>query len=248
MGLFLDYFVQRSCALLAANEPPEGYYGCFSGGKDSVVIKELARIAGVRVTWHYNITTIDPPELIHFIKRYHSDVQWDRPKKPFFSRMAEKVFPSRKIRWCCTEYKEASPPSGSVLIIGIRIAESRARKQRYTACVMNQQGGQKNKKVFPVRLWGDEDIWEFIRERAIPYCSLYDEGFKRLGCIGCPMTNAKNRLREFERWPKYEILWRRAFHKFWDRKKQKEIDTGIEWQFGKRFSGPDELFEWYKMR
>ena len=43
---------------LKAFEPAEGYYGAFSGGKDSCVIKELARLAGVKVDWHYNWTTV----------------------------------------------------------------------------------------------------------------------------------------------------------------------------------------------
>lgn len=75
-------------------------FGCFSGGKDSVAIKEIARIAGINVEWHYHKTTIDPPELVKFIKKYHSDVIFDRPKYGnFFNRMIERgVFPTRRVR------------------------------------------------------------------------------------------------------------------------------------------------------
>ena len=55
----LPALVERACALLRLHQPEGDYYGAFSGGKDSCVIKELARLAGVRVTWHYNVTTID---------------------------------------------------------------------------------------------------------------------------------------------------------------------------------------------
>ena len=66
----------------------------------------------------------------------------------------------------------------------------------------------------PILYWTDEDIWAFIHGESIPYCKLYDEGFKRLGCIGCPMAGANGRRREFDRWPKYEQAWRRAIKEF----------------------------------
>ena len=65
--------------------------------------------------------------------------------------------------------------------------------------------------INPIIDWSDGEVWEFIKEYNIPYCCLYDEGFKRLGCIGCPMGTVKNRKREFERWPKYKALYLKAF-------------------------------------
>jgi len=50
--------------------------------------------------------------------------------------------------------------------------------------------------VAPIFDWTDEDVWAYIRDRNLPYCSLYDEGFKRLGCIGCPMAS-KGREQQF---------------------------------------------------
>ena len=67
--------------------------------------------------------------------------------------------------------------------------------------------------VNPIIDWTDEDVWEFIREYNIPYCKLYDEGYKRLGCIGCPMGTVEHRKAEFERYPKYEQAYMRAFEK-----------------------------------
>ena len=54
-------------------EPPEGYYLAFSGGKDSIVIYDLAVRAGVKFDAHYSLTTVDPPELVHFIKAEFPD-------------------------------------------------------------------------------------------------------------------------------------------------------------------------------
>ena len=67
--------------------------------------------------------------------------------------------------------------------------------------------------VNPIIDWTDVEVWEFIREYNVPYCSLYDDGFKRLGCIGCPMGSKEQREREFERWPKYKALYLKAFEK-----------------------------------
>ena len=67
--------------------------------------------------------------------------------------------------------------------------------------------------INPIIDWTTDEVWEFIKEYKIPYCSLYDEGFKRLGCIGCPMGTKKMREYEFERWPKYKNLYMIAFEK-----------------------------------
>ena len=50
------------------HEPPEGYYVAFSGGKDSCVILDLIKRAGVKFDAHLNITTVDPPEVIRFVR------------------------------------------------------------------------------------------------------------------------------------------------------------------------------------
>lgn len=63
----------------------------------------------------------------------------------------------------------------------------------------------------PIIDWTTEEVWEFIHEYNIPYCKLYDEGYKRLGCIGCPMGSIKHREAEFERYPKFKQAYIRAF-------------------------------------
>ena len=70
--------------------------------------------------------------------------------------------------------------------------------------------------VNPIVDWSDNDVWDFIHDRRLPYCSLYDEGFKRLGCIGCPLAGTKNMKKDFERWPEYKELYIRAFQKMAD--------------------------------
>lgn len=70
---------------------------------------------------------------------------------------------------------------------------------------------QRKTVINPIIDWEDSDVWEFIEENNLRYCCLYDEGFKRLGCIGCPMGGRKAQLKEFERWPKYKELYINAF-------------------------------------
>lgn len=63
----------------------------------------------------------------------------------------------------------------------------------------------------PIIDWTTDEVWEFIHEYNVPYCSLYDEGYTRLGCIGCPMGTVKHRLAEFKRRPKYKTAYIHAF-------------------------------------
>ena len=80
----------------------------------------------------------------------------------------------------------------------------------------------------PIIDWTDEDVWTYIKEEGIPYCSLYDEGFKRLGCVGCPLGGKKSQKREFERWPQYKKLYLRAFEEML--KKRRELGKETAWE------------------
>lgn len=68
--------------------------------------------------------------------------------------------------------------------------------------------------INPIVDWTDEDVWEFLNDYAkVPHCCLYDEGFTRLGCIGCPLQGREGMIEDFERWPRYKELYIRAFDK-----------------------------------
>jgi len=219
-------------------EPSDGYYLAFSGGKDSVVVKALLDMAGVKYDAHYNLTTVDPPELVRFIKDVHPDVEIHRPKKSMWELIRGRGFPpNRQVRYCCGELKERGG-KGRVVVTGVRWAESVRRsntpiiqyahdsrskkvaKAREIFLNLGDDGERrrmveaciKRKHVFnPIIDWMDDDVWSFIRKHEIPYCSLYDEGFKRLGCIGCPLTSERQKNKEFMRWPKYQAQYIRVF-------------------------------------
>ncbi len=257
-GVLLDEKIQRAIGVLKTWEataikcdPIDGYYGCFSGGKDSICIMEVARMAGVRARWHYNVTTIDPPELHRFIRRWHPDVVWERRPRHFFDMMANvKGYPLRRQRWCCEEFKEGGG-SGRVRIFGVRWAESPRRRNQWKQF---QKFAPKGKSadgyvVNPIVDWTDEDVWGFIRSRELPYCNLYNEGYTRLGCVGCPMSGTKGVKRDFARWPQYERRWRQAFHELWKRRVGKTIRQGRrkgqKWPGLPGITNADELFTWW---
>lgn len=95
--------------------------------------------------------------------------------------------------------------------------------------------------INPIIDWDDSEVWEFLKEYKIPYCSLYDEGFKRPGCIGCPMGSKEQRRREFERWPKYKTLYLKAFEKMI------ELYPYAQTRVTRDFTEmtPEEIIEWW---
>lgn len=97
---------------------------------------------------------------------------------------------------------------------------------------------QRNKTtVNPIIDWTDGDVWEFIHSYNVPYCSLYDDGFSRLGCIGCPFARRKLREVEFRRWPKYKAMYIRAFDEMLKERQRKGKDT--KWETGV------DVFNWW---
>ena len=198
---------------------PIGYYVAFSGGKDSIVMERLFKLAGVKYEAWYNNVTIDPPELIWFMREHYPEVQWNNPKKHLINMMAESKTcgpPTRLMRWCCEIYKEQGGQK-RFRSIGVRGPESPRRKATWSFLSTHNKDGLPI--LCPLIYWTDSDVWQFIRDNEMPYCKLYDEGFKRLGCIGCPMGGPAGQKKDFVRWPKYEAMWKRGFQRYFDKYK-----------------------------
>ena len=254
----VDIAIER----LKAYEPPEGYYLCFSGGKDSVVIKALADMAGVKYDAHYSATGIDPPELVRFIRKHHSDVAFDIPHDKYGKRITmwslipkRKMPPTRLVRYCCAELKERAG-KGRFSITGVRWAESVRRKQTRSLAEVLGGGGkrlystdntddaptfkycyQERKRILnPIVDWQTDEVWEFIRENNLPYCELYDKGYKRLGCIGCPMSNNGE---ELDKYPKYKALYLKAFAKLIEVRHQEGLPVPNIW------ATPEAMMRWW---
>ena len=111
-------------------DPQDGYFLAFSGGKDSQALYHMVQLAGVRFQAHMNLTSVDPPEVIRFVRQQYPDVQLTKPKDSIYNIAVQRqILPTMRVRWCCAEYKETAG-SGRVTLIGIRHQESSRRAKR----------------------------------------------------------------------------------------------------------------------
>lgn len=170
--------------------------------------------------------------------------------------------PTRKARYCCSVLKEGGCRN-RMIATGIRHAESRKRKKREAYEGITSKESRKirvsdekmlmsdnddTRRLFehcqlkaktvvnPIIDWKDRDIWEFYRNECRLHNPLYEMGYHRVGCIGCPMAG-KARYREFADFPEYRQAYIHAF----DRMLAERARRGLE---GKWKNG-EEVFLWW---
>ena len=158
--------VDKAIMRLQAYEPEEGYYLCFSGGKDSCVIKALADMAGVKYDAHYSVSSVDPPELVRFIKEKHPDVEFTYPRDrdgnivTMWNLIPKKSMPpTRVVRYCCAALKEQGG-KGRLKVTGVRWDESVRRKKSHSEVTF---ADKKARKLIEKEL-SDEDFLSTPRE------------------------------------------------------------------------------------
>lgn len=270
--------VQIAVDRLRMFEPPEGYYVAFSGGKDSQAVYHLCKRAGVKFDAHYRITSVDPPELVRFIKVHYPDVSMDFPRDndgkviTMWNLVPRKSMPpTRLFRYCCERLKETGN-RGRLVVTGVRWSESVNRTRNQALIRINGKSAQKTAEaenvlyaqskrggvllnydddgarrvveqcyrtattlLNPIVDWELEDVWEYLNEvEKVPHCVLYDEGYERLGCIGCPMANSEQ---ELERWPAYRKHYLRAFERMLQAGRVRELPT--------KWETPEEVMDWW---
>jgi len=214
--------------------PEEGFYLAYSGGKDSTVLLDLAKRSGVKFDAHYNHTTVDPPELVRFIRQQPKVVS-EYPDKSMWDLIIENGVPPTKImRYCCRLLKERGGSDRKVLT-GVRRAESARRSKRQQVETCFKDGSRQY--FHPIFHWSEAEVWEYIHKNNVPYCSLYDEGFKRLGCICCPMKGGKKQIEDGNRWPKYKDQYISTFEKMIKNRLLNGKET--EWENGQ------EVWDWW---
>lgn len=240
-----------------------------------------AQMAGVKFTAHMHLTSVDPPEVIRFVRQNYPDVIMKKPFDSIFHVALKKGLPTQMMRWCCAEFKEGGG-AGMATIIGIRHAESNRRSKRNEVEMRGKKFSgdlegwekyredvliKKNKRniakgtgfdkydpksdttttcmnskdsllISPIIDWTEEDVWYFINEVAkAPHCELYDQGWTRIGCIGCPMANKKQWKREEERWPHVKRNWIKVC--------QIRMNEG---KVPKDFHTAEEYYEWWRSK
>lgn len=245
-------------------DPENGFFNTFSGGKDSQAMYHVVEMAGVKHQTHMNFTSVDPPQVVRFVKTHYPDVIRHAPKWSIYTRAVQRgILPSMRIRWCCADFKEQAG-AGKVTLIGIRKEESVRRSKRHEVEVSNRQfsgnldefavwqeeqikkkeekllrkmkceGKKVNEDYFsadkenevrcingkdsilisPIFDWTEKDVWYFLNEVVkVPHCELYDKGYKRIGCILCPMSQYKQKIKEMHDFPHVKRKWIEAIKK-----------------------------------
>ena len=233
-------------------DPDNGYFNTFSGGKDSQALFHIVKMSGVKFKTYMSLTSVDPGDVIRFVKTEYPSVIRQKPKMSIFQKAVEMgILPTMRVRWCCAEFKE-SAGAGKVTLIGIRKEESARRAKRHEVEVSSkkfsgnldefeqwsvEEIGRKQKRkskrkinedefsvntdnevrcingkdsilISPIFDWTEKDVWYFLNNIIkAPHCKLYDEGYKRLGCILCPMSQHKQKLKEMQRFPHVKRNW-----------------------------------------
>lgn len=221
----LEHKVQRAIKLIQAvgkiaKEHGQPLEVAYSGGKDSDVILELTKMAGVEYRAIYKNTTIDPPKTITHAREMGVEVV--HPKHTFKQIIESNCMPNRWRRFCCRILKEYKILD--YVIIGVRRQESHSRARRYNEpekCrVFNKKKDIKRREYYPILDWTGEDVKEFISIRGIKCHQLYyDEqgnfhAERRLGCMCCPLQSTKKRIQSFKEHPKMVRFYIKAAKKY----------------------------------
>lgn len=255
----------------------EPYWLCYSGGKDSDCIRILAELSGVPYDIEHNLTTVDAPETIRYVKSVPG-VHINRPKETMWQLIVrKKIPPSRIMRYCCEVLKEHGG-KGRLKITGVRKAESVRRCKnrgiiniagkeatvRKTAdemgadysisseggLILNYDNAEARRMVEycyrttmtlvnPIIDWTDDDVWQFLRHYGCTSNPLYQCGYKRIGCIGCPMQGFRGMKADFVRYPKYRRAYVRAFDKMVIEREKAGLGGRLKW-----FNGEDVMRWW----
>lgn len=236
----------------------------YSGGKDSDVMLELFKRSGVPFEVHNSHTTVDAPPTIYHIREVFRKLELQgikcivhKPEMTMWELIIKKKFPPcRTQRYCCEYLKENNTPNRFVAT-GVRWDESNSRKRRMDIEPRGKKEAQKimkfndndRKRVLverctvksdmilnPILDWTHRDIWEYIHAEKILYNPLYNNGYKRVGCIGCPMAG-KGRWKEFADFPTYQHAYVRAFDKML--KVIHQANSPTKWKSG------NDVFLWW---
>lgn len=194
----------------------------YSGGKDSDVILQLAKEAGLNYRAIYKNTTIDPPGTSRHAREMEAEVVM--PKLTFFQLIEKNGLPSRFYRFCCSKLKEYQYDKAiTKCVMGIRKDESKRRSSRYnepTQCMGTKK--YPYEAIYPILEWTQQDVLDFIQDRGIRCAPVYyDENDefhveRRLGCLCCPLQSRKTRVQSFKRYPRMLRAYIRAAQKYLD--------------------------------
>lgn len=244
--------IRKAEKLALAMQPYEGFHVGFSGGKDSQVVLELVKMAGVKYRAVYNVTTNDPADNVRFIRHHYPDVEFSVPGKSYFQLIAQKGVPTMYNRWCCAIFKETAGV-GYVVLTGVRKEESRKRAAYEEVGKWNRSkakkesvdldkmeanefrcvGGMDKFMVYPILEWTEKDVWDFIALRGLPVNPCY-KTHKRVGCVFCPFARPKEIRAYCETHPKLKAAFIHAISRFLDRERGRN-----------KLPSAEDVFDWW---
>ncbi|MEE1147326.1 MAG: phosphoadenosine phosphosulfate reductase family protein [Bacteroidaceae bacterium] len=240
---------------LALMLSPDGYNVGVSGGKDSGVVLDLVKKAGVKYHAYYNVTGIDAPETVRFIRDNYPEVEFKHPEMNFFQIIEKWGMPNRIHPMCCKYMKEIVGVN-QVVITGARASESLSRSQykdfevvskrkehqdghevTIEGMIKNEHKCVKGKDVVmlhPILEWTASDVWEYTAANNIPANPLYRH-VPRVGCMFCPKAPKGQRQWYMDNYPTYLKRYKLALQRYLESDRNStpftDVDTYIEWSF-----------------
>ena len=215
-------------------------YVSFSGGKDSLVVLDLAKSALKQREFKafFLNTGIEFPETVEFARDLCREMKVPLEEMSAGSSFWEQVEkfgpPAKDFRWCCKvcklasagdldaekgacslSGKEAANAVAYLTIDGKRKHESFSRARIAASETNPFVPNQLN--IFPIRDWRALEVWLYIYWRGLSYNPLYDQGFERVGCWLCPSALAAEYARVKELHPEMHARWN-AFLLEWAKK------------------------------
>ena len=225
--------IKDGIKLLQDNQPKGNYHLAFSGGKDSIVILHLAKMAGIRYRAHYQ-QSMEPPDVVQFIIKEYPEVERHPPEKTMYQLIVENgIPPMRNRRYCCRYMKERGG-RGEVCITGVRWCESRNRKDYEPVSYCDTQD---KTFVCPILSWSDKEVWGFIDAYHLKYPEIYKKGFSRVGCILCPNNRVSEKRLYIQLYPRVVKAYIHALDKM--------IKTWGERGCPRSWKTGQECFDWW---
>lgn len=175
--------------------------------------------------------------------------------------------PTRLVRYCCQTLKETGGKgraiatgvrrSESVARSGRKFAQNTTKRNRealdfedaaslfedaerfieHDSAFLKSCKVQGKTSFQPIIEFTDSNVWQLIDEQGIKTNPLYQMGYSRVGCVGCPFASRKQRETDFERYPAYRAAYLRAFGAMLRRRRAKGLET--EW------NTPEAVMEWW---
>lgn len=148
-------FIQEA-EKVALRMDERGIHVAFSGGKDSQVLLALVEMSGCKHHAEMQVTSVDTPNLMRFIRQHYPQVKLNLPKHTMRELILRNgMLPTRQARFCCAELKEKAG-AGSCTAIGIRKEESTRRARRNAVEIIGQRI---NYDIMDGKLYEHQDTW-----------------------------------------------------------------------------------------